>query len=429
MDVKLAAYGIIKSGKSTVVNSVVASLMPEPVPVLPAAALECTALPTVLRLDTDRVGRVFSVLYRDGKEVDYPIEGLIDFRPCADAVGLVMYIPTVSKLPIILIDLPGLDSSVETAHNAAVEKFIADAAGFDVLLHVVEGTKTVPMPTSERLPAPRIVCINKIDQRIKWEDPTCSPESVRMSVVKSVRNRIAARLGQTEAMPDAIVAVSALAGLASKVWTEDIFESCLQMAHGLRENFAQLSARHYFGDTEEIGGISQQERVALADAASASLRGPWNDPTFKPAYPAIKFATGLAARETIETPLELREALLKVSGIVDLINVIATVANSQRVQSRRAHLSSVIRSQREYHEICRVLAETSQLYETTCRMQVEVSGSGRAKLEAEHFFKQLSAYLTTREDSLSERKHEIERYLARIDNEYRKSRVGPCERS
>ena len=435
MYIKAGAYGKIKSGKSTILNAILACQMTlsnhRPIVTLPSATLECTALPTAVRVDADRVGRVFGVMYSDGKQTDLPIQALRDFSPPKDAVGLLMYVPAdplLSKLEFI--DLPGLGSTVEKAHNAAVADFFDNPAALDILIHVVSGNNArydvETITSAGKLPLPRIICVNKIYER--W-DALKTPESVKTSAVDGVRNRIA---GQPDVIPETIVACSGLAGLASVVWSDTVFAGCLNIADSITASgdFGLLSARQYFGDAE-IRGISRKARLDLSEAANASLRGAGNEPSYKPGYPVLRLACGLGARERISTPEQLRQRLYAASGIDALIRLIRAVAESPSVKQRRNLLPWVIQCQNEQHEINRLLGETRMLSETARRMEMEVElSSGLAKLETSNFFSKFRSYMETQEDTLAGRRQAIQRELDRLENDYRQTSgiADPTER-
>ena len=431
MYIKAGAYGKIKSGKSTILNAILACQMTlsnhRPIVTLPSATLESTALPTAIRVDADRVGRVFGVMYSDGKQTDLPIQALRDFSPPKDAVGLLMYVPAdplLSKLEFI--DLPGLGSTVEKAHNAAVADFFDNPAALDILIHVVSGNNdpVATITSAGKLPLPRIICVNKIYER--W-DALKTPESVKTSAVDGVRNRIA---GQPDVIPETIVACSGLAGLASVVWSDTVFAGCLHIADSITAgDFGLLSARQYFGDAE-IRGISRKARLDLSEAANASLRGAGNEPSYKPGYPVLRLACGLGARERISTPEQLRQRLYAASGIDALIRLIRAVAESPSVKQRRNLLPWVIQCQNEQHEINRLLGETRMLSETARRMEVEELSSGLAKLEKSNFFSKFRSYMETQEDTLAGRRQAIQRELDRVENDYRQTSgiADPTER-
>ena len=430
--VKVGVYGIIKSGKSTILNAILAYVMTLydlfSIPMLPAATLECTKLPTEIQVDVnnDRAGEIFSVQYSDGTLTDFPIEALRDGFPDEHAVGLVIYAPA-APLKLRLIDLPGLGSTVEIKHNSAVEHFMEDPGALDLLVHVVSGKESVETITSSGiLPLPRIICVNKIDEMIRLDDSS-TPESVMTSVVDGVRERIA---GQSDVMPEAIVACSGLAGLSSVVWSDDVYERCLDIADGIvaSGNLGLLSAQQYFSDAE-IGGISEQMRLELSEAANAALRGAWNENSYSPALPALFFAIRLAVRERIDTATALRERLYSASGIDALRIAIESVAESPSVKQRRNLLPWVLQCQNDQHDINRLLGETRMLSEIARGMEMEMEmevelSSGLAKLEISNFFRKLRAYMETQEETLAGRRQAIQRDLERVENDYRHQQVS-----
>ena len=327
----VAISGKIKTGKSTLLNALHGGLL------LPAGPLEVTALPTYM-VNSDRAG--FTVFYAGGsRHCELPIEALADFMdaPDPDAVKVVLSCPPSPLFDkIAVIDLPGWDSTSECAHNSMANTFVA-SADYDVRVHVITNTNEIDHNIGEFLPHKSVIVLNKIDNKIKWEDDSCSPESVIDDAVSRCRDHLDSKLEATDLMPE-IVGCMSIPALAAMVWDKNLLQRLV------------AASKSKCGDLDRLSkpdGLVSILDEAIIEKANAELRGPWDRLNYQPAYPALRFALGIAMREGIKTPENLRHRMLCVSGIQNVRAAVERAAFCPLIKLRRQLLPNLLKSQRE----------------------------------------------------------------------------------
>ena len=166
--------------------------------------------------------------------------------------------------------------------------------------------------------------------------------------------------------------------------------------------------------------FDNDERRALAEAASAALRCPYDDPSHQPSFPAIRFALGLAMRESIRTPEALRQRLRVLSGI-DLLRdtVLAAATDAPLLAMRRELLTDFKRYQTQADETKQALRQTRALLQNTRRLtEKHTAPETWGSTEELRFLAEMRDYLAKQADSLAKQSHENRQRFKRAEAEY-----------
>ena len=402
----VALVGPAKPGKSTIGNV----LLWEPTigNAFKTGILECTALLTEPVVNASRVG-MFTVYDAAGNRRNYPIEELVDYKVRETDQKIMLYCETSNFLrQARLVDTPGLDSTVKYLHNRKAIAFLATPENYDVLVHVINPRNpAVRLEANALLPTPRIVVINRIDEEIKWD---ASPEGVIQELVEQTRAALIENMTKTELMPT-VLGCSAIVGMASFRWADEILEGILDLAPEIGD-MQRLSGKSFFDN---------DERRALAEAASAALRSPYyDDPSYQPSFPAIRFALGLVMRESIRTPEALRQRLRVLSGI-DLLRdtVLAAATDAPLLAMRRELLTDFKRYQTQADETKQALRQTRALLQNTRHLtEKHTAPDTWGSTQELRFFEEVRDYLAKQADSLAKQSHENRQRFKRAEAEY-----------
>ena len=383
----VAISGKIKSGKSTLLNALQGGAL------LPAGHLEVTALPTYMVNSSDRA-RCFRVFY-PGRHCDLPLEALSDFMAAPDpgAVKVALYCPPSPLLEkISFVDLPGSGSTSESAHNEMAKKFLASAK-YDVAVQVITSMNELDHNNTGEgfLPHKRLIVLNKIDNKIKWEDDSCSPEEVIDDAVSRCRAHLQRHLEASELMPQ-IVGCMSIAGLAAVAWDTRLLQRLL------------LAAK--CGDLDRLSqpdGLTSILNAAIIENANAALRGP-SSSNYLPGYPALRIALGITMREGIMTPATLRHRLFRVSGIEKVRSAIERSAASPLIKLRRQLLPNLMKSQSNLEQTQTKLYDVRRLIQTATHLGSTVGLSHTEELRfiaaAKPFFQKEAEGLAAKTFSL-----------------------------
>ena len=394
----IAFFGPTKSGKSSNLNCLFR------IPVFKSESLECTALLTELVVDGSRLEE-FTVFDASGNPRDYPIEALVDYQVRETDQKIVMYCERSDLLDHArLVDVPGYDSTVASSHNRIATAFLSAPENYDVLVNVINPGNVVRLEAAAGLPAPRIIVINRIDEEIKWHLKASSPASVIQERVEETREALIQGLTKSDLMPT-VVGGSAIVGLASFCWEETIFQGILDLAK--TGDMRLLFAKNFFGN---------DDRKALAEAASAALRCSSDDPSYQPSFPAIRFAIGLSIRESIKRSDILRKRLRVSSGVDEVREAILGVVHTPLVQMRRDRLSDAKGYQTQVDE---TLRQTRLLAQNAKRLtQKHVSAETWGSTEDLKFYDDVRGYLAERADLLAKQSYNHGQRCERAESEY-----------
>ena len=401
--------GEVKGGKSTLANSLVGF------PFYMSEILECTPRVTALVIDPTRVG-LFSVLCTDGTQCDFPIQALADYHPSIDDQKLILYCDACSLLKdISILDIPGTSSTLEFTHNKKAEAFLSKPENFDVLVQVVSPGNPFKPDLNEVLPPPRVLVINRIDDEIIWGEKASSPASVIQARVSKTHASLNLCMTKSELMPT-VVGCSAIVGLASVVWNEEILQSVLDLAK--TGEMSLLSAKTYF-NTEVKGVSSVKVRRVLADSASRLLRSRYDAPSNQPSFAAIRFALGISIRESISSYEILRDRMRETSGVDQVREAVLAVARSPLVAMRRELIADVKGCQTQADETERALKQTRLLLQSAKRLKEKHTSAGTLGLtEDRKFLTDVREYLAKNADVLAKQSHENRQKFERAEAEY-----------
>ncbi|WP_339935622.1 dynamin family protein [Vreelandella glaciei] len=132
----IPVIGSFSSGKSSLLNALLGR------PILPVGISPETDLATELRPSSDE--RVEAVS-NDGKITRFSLEEMHKIKPRADEFShLKLYVNSdvLRRIsPLVLVDMPGFDSTLAN-HNKAISRYIGSGAHYFTLVSVEEGTIT-----------------------------------------------------------------------------------------------------------------------------------------------------------------------------------------------------------------------------------------------------------------------------------------------
>ena len=399
----VAISGKVKSGKSTLLNALHGAVL------LPAGPLEVTALPTYM-VNSDRAG-FFTVFYAGGRHCDLPISALAEFMaaPDPDAVRVVLYCPPSPLFEkISVIDLPGWGSTSEFTHNSMANTFLA-SADYDVRVQVITNTNEIGHNIGDEvlLPHKRVLVLNKLDDRIRWEDDSCSPEAVIDNAVSRCRDHLQGQLESTELMPE-IVGCTSIAGLAAVVWNKTLIQRLLAAAKS--------------GDLDRLSkaGLASIVNEAVIEKANAELRA-WDRSNYQPAYPALRFALGIAMREGITSPDTLCQRLFCVSGIERVRSAIERAVACPLIKMRRQLLPKLIKSQTELAETQKHLYKMRWLIQTATHLGSKHLGSKHrefSQTEELRFYAASKPFFQEQSEKLAEQTARLRRKIESVRSQY-----------
>ena len=369
MQPTIAAVGIHNVGKSTGLNAAIGDTICE------SRVTESTALPTTLMRDPEKAQtKVYGVMDGDGHTRYAPLSQLTDYTPKDNDCRLFLYHNSTPLADAVFIDVPGRASISKTEHNQRAAEFVADPSNYDILLDILTPRCTELTLTQVPTPTPRIVLINKVDELANWS--ATDPLAIIETTVSTYREEILSNV--EDGIEPCVIGYAAIVGLASEMFDDDLLNRLLQLTKTHGKDL--LSNSQFF---------RIEEAKAIVDAANSQLTAPWWNET-RPAYPAIKFAIGLAMSEGIADADVLRQRMYTLSGMDTLQQTLLTLI--PLTQCRRETLKLTSRYESDALKLETELAEIRALITDTERLSHK-HRTNLASTEERAYLKKMRSYL------------------------------------
>ena len=349
---QIAAIGENNVGKSLTIDSII----DDPVPIFENRVRECTAIVTTLIRDAEKAdAKIYGVMDRDGEMRYAPLSEFATYTPDDNDSRLFFYHSGTTETRLgaaVWIDVPGRASVSKDDHNRRAAEFVADPMNYDIVLDILSPRCTELTATELPTPTPRIVLVNKMDERVNWSvaDPIERLE-------KTVETYRAALLSNVEdGIKPCVIGYSAIVGLASKLLNDALLDRLLQLTktHGK----ALLSNNRFF---------SIRQATQVVDAANEQLTASWWKNAPRPAYPAIRFAIGISMAEAITDAPVLRQRMSALSGCNTLRQTLEkllplTERRRELLNISSRYLKDTLKVETELAEIRTLLTDTERLW-------------------------------------------------------------------
>ena len=346
---KVAAVGINNEGKSTVLSALIGEPICEP------KVTESTAIVATVIGDAEKAEQArYGVRDRDGQTRFAPLSELRGYTPEADDECLFLYHSATQTdfNDVVFIDVPGRASISNSDHNRRAAEFVANPRNYDILLDIMTPRSMGLFLTRVPAPTPRIVLINKVDEHVNWS--TDAPLSVIEQTVAAYKQKAVANV--EDSIVPSVIAYSAIVGLAAETLDDDLLNRVLAFTKTHGKDLLMSTSGFFRIDTGR----------AIVDAANTALTQPWWHET-RPAYPAIRFAIGLALHEGITDCDVLRQRMHTLSGVGTLRQTIRSLTPLTALRCETLKISSRYTTdtrniETELAEIRALMTDTDRLW-------------------------------------------------------------------
>ncbi|MFT3817797.1 MAG: dynamin family protein [Rubrivivax sp.] len=320
-DFFVAVVGLMKAGKSTLLNALVEQAL------APVGVDITTATVNVFMHGETGPGSDAGCLihWRDPARAPEArtlreFDSLLGDSREAEAVDHVVFRSAAGFLRgVTLLDTPGAESS-SAIHEAALQRFVArdgsaraDAVVLALPTEVGRAEQSLLLAFAAQTRLPGQSPYNTVAVLQKWESLEVeSPEAEARTLAKTFRRSLDGQVSE-------VIPVSGLLWTLATRLPDEAFDALVRFARDTPPAVAHslLRTEERFRSARADGALDPQERAALLDAARVHLLGP-SAIRAAGTFEMLRYAIGLASRRKIGSGTLLRAALRAVSGIDEL---------------------------------------------------------------------------------------------------------------